>query len=81
MNFPKYDLTIQWTDESRELGYQETCETLAVPAASVDAAIEAARALRSNVTRVQVHGVAGTGIAFHGAAFVWPGRKIDLTRT
>lgn len=67
----KYDLTIQWTDASREPGYRETCEAFVIAAGSVDAAIAAARALRSNVTSVQVHGVAGTGIAFQGPAFSW----------
>ena len=67
----RYDLTIQWTDAASKPGYQETIERLTIRAADIGAAFEAARRARASVTRVQIHGVAGTGVAFHGPEFSW----------
>jgi hypothetical protein len=69
----KYDITIQWTDGAQQPGYQETIESAVVAAESLDAAFAAGFALRPQVSRVQIHGVAGTGIAYQGAAFVREG--------
>jgi len=72
INYNRYDVTVQWTDETREPGYQERIETMIVEAGDTpDSAIAVARTLRPNASRVQVHGVAGTGIAFDGRANVW----------
>jgi hypothetical protein len=62
----RYDVTIQWTDRSCDPGYQEAVESAIVEADSADAAFAAARSLRPLVSSVQVHGVAGTAIAFDG---------------
>jgi hypothetical protein len=64
-----YDVTIQWKDTSRAPGYQAVSEDLVVCAESFAAAIVAARAMRPNVSRVQVQGIAGTGIAFDGVSW------------
>lgn len=67
----RYDVTVQWADLTKENGYQQELASAVVEAASPEEALEAGRSLRPNVSRVQVHGVAGTGVAFQGAAFAW----------
>jgi len=68
----RYDVTVQWTDMLREPGYQERLEDLVVDAGdTVQSAIDVAKTVRTNVTSVQVHGIAGTAIAFVSPTHSW----------
>jgi hypothetical protein len=60
----KYDARIQWTDESRPVGYQETREDIVVEAADKEQAVAIATAMRPKVSSVLLDGVNGIAIAF-----------------
>lgn len=66
-----YDVSIQWSDKTKEPGYQETLEDIVVTAERMEEAIDAARASRPCVSSVKVQGATGTAIAFVGPAHYW----------
>ncbi len=66
----KYNVVVQWTDESCDPGYQETREDAQVSANTVQEAFAAARELRPNVHTVTVRSIAGMGVHFSPAP-VW----------
>lgn len=67
----KYDLTIHWTDPTRERGYQATTEDLVIEAGTLGEAITMARESRPDVRHVQVHGLAGRAVALVGPTHYW----------
>ena len=62
----RYDATIQHKDGGREIGYRETIEDITVSADSIEQAFALAFHSRPAVSRVQLHGIRGTTIAFDG---------------
>ena len=67
----RFDVTMQWTDETREIGHRECLEDLVIEACDETDAIAQARAIRPWVTSVQVQGIHGTAIAFDGSCHRW----------
>lgn len=65
----KYDVTVQYTDTSRDPGYQETRADLVVEAEDTDDAFERARTAKPNVSSVQIQGIHGAAVAFDGASW------------